>query len=91
MEVTETFLDNLDRLGAWGILTTDENLKIVGWNRWLQRHSGKQETDVLGRPLFDVFPDLAVRSLDRYYREALQGQGPPLVNRDSWNAGHAAQ
>jgi len=81
MEVSETFLENLDRLGAWGILTTDENLKIVGWNRWLERHSGRRAADVAGLSLLDVFPDLAVRSLDRYYQEALQGQSSMLSQR----------
>ncbi|MDZ4820751.1 MAG: PAS domain-containing protein [Planctomycetota bacterium] len=81
MEVTETFLDNLDRLGAWGILTTDNNLTIIGWNRWLERHSGKKAADVIGKPLLEVFADLAVRSLDRYYREALDGQSCILSQR----------
>src|SRR6478752_2621760 len=81
MEFSESFLDNLDRLGAWGILPTDENLKIVGWNRWLERHSGKRSAYVVGLSLLDVFNDLAVRSLDRYYHEALQGQSSILSQR----------
>jgi signal transduction histidine kinase/CheY-like chemotaxis protein len=81
MEVTDTFLDNLDRLGAWGILTTDENLIIVGWNRWLERHSGKRAADVIGKPLLEVFEDISIRSLDRYYREALEGRSAILSQR----------
>ena len=81
MEVTQSFLDNLDCLGAWGVLTTDESLRIVGWNRWLERHSGKRAGDVLGQPLFEAFPDLVVRSLDRYYQEALAGQASILSQR----------
>lgn len=74
MEVTQTFLDNLDFLGTWGVLTTDENLAICGWNRWLERHSGKKAEELVGKPLLEAFPDLVVRSLDRYYRDALDGQ-----------------
>ena len=81
MEVTPNFLENLDRLGAWGILTTDEHLQVVGWNRWLERHSGKAAGDVLGRHLFEVFPDLVLRSLDRYFREALEGKAAILSQR----------
>lgn len=81
MEVTQTFLENLDRLGAWGILTTDENLTVTGWNRWLERHSGKRAAEVIGQPLFEVFPDLKVRSLERYYRDALDGQSSILSQR----------
>jgi len=81
MEVTPTFLENLDRLGAWGVLTTDEHLQVVGWNRWLERHTGKTSADVSGRHLFDVFPDLVLRNLDHYYREALGGQAALLSQR----------
>jgi signal transduction histidine kinase/ActR/RegA family two-component response regulator len=81
MEVTPTFLDNLDRLGAWGILTTDCNLRIVSWNRWLERHSGKAAGEVIGQPLFAVYPDLTVRALDRYYQQAIEGQSSMLSQR----------
>src|SRR6476660_1032180 len=81
MEVNQTFLDSLDRLGAWGIVTTDTNLRITGWNRWLERHSGKQSQEIVGLSLLEAYPDLAVRSLDRYFREALEGQACILSQR----------
>lgn len=81
MEASPTLLENLDRLGAWGILTTDCDLRIVGWNRWLERHSGKPANEVLGKSLFDLYPDLRVRNLDRYYRQALDGQASILSQR----------
>ena len=81
MDVTQTHLDNLDFLGAWGVLTTDENLAISGWNRWLERHSGRKAEEMVGKPLLEAFPDLVVRSLDRYYRDALSGQAAVLSQR----------
>ena len=81
MEVTPTFLEYLDRLGAWGILTTDAQLIIIGWNRWLERHTGKSAAQTVGRPLIEVYPDLVIRNLDRYYREALEGQSNILSQR----------
>src|SRR5688572_15717485 len=81
MELTQGFLDKLDCLGAWGILTTDEDLTIVGWNRWLERHSGKRSEELIGKHLFEAFPDLVVRSLDQYYREAIAGQVSILSQR----------
>jgi len=78
MEISETLLANLDQLGNWGILTTDGDLKIVGWNRWLEKHSGKLSSKVLGKHLFSAFPDLLVRSFDQYYGQALQGQAAIL-------------
>jgi PAS domain S-box-containing protein len=68
------------RLPAWmeefailGILQTDANLTIQGWNRWLEDKSGLQAADVIGRDLFDVYPNLTARHMDRYYQEALAG------------------
>src|SRR6185295_13065027 len=80
MEVTR-LVENLDHLGSWGILTTDIELRITGWNRWLEKHSGKSAEIVLGQHLFDVFPDLPVRSLDRYFRQALEGRAGILSQR----------
>lgn len=74
MEVSQAFLQNLDHLGTWGVLTTDANLLVTGWNRWLEQRSGKSAAEVVGRRLFEVYPDLTVRSMDRYYRQALAGQ-----------------
>src|SRR5688572_4102305 len=74
-------VENLDHLGSWGILTTDTELRITGWNRWLEKHSGRSVESVLGRHLFEVFPDLPVRSLDRYYLQALDGQPGILSQR----------
>jgi signal transduction histidine kinase/CheY-like chemotaxis protein len=81
MEISNTLLANLDQLGNWGILTTDENLKIIGWNRWLEKYSGKPASQVLGQHLFSAFPDLLVRSFDQYYGQALQGQAAILSQR----------
>jgi PAS domain S-box-containing protein len=57
-----------------GILTTDSRLVITSWNRWLERHSPHTAADVVGRPLFDVFPELRTRGLDQHYHDALAGR-----------------
>ena len=57
-----------------GILATDTELIIRTWNRWLEVHSGHAATDVLGRNLLEVYPDLVERGLDRYYQEAAKGK-----------------
>jgi PAS domain S-box-containing protein len=81
MEVSETLLANLDQLGSWGILATDTDLKIVGWNRWLEKHSGKPAAEMVGQSLFAAFPNLVDRNLDAYYRQVLQGQAAILSQR----------
>lgn len=69
-----------DAMLAWmhvapfGILTTDAALRVRGWNRWLAAHSGLPEALVLGRPLVELFPDIADRGLDAPFRRALHGE-----------------
>ncbi len=81
MGFTAGLVGELDSVGDWGVLTTDAGLAIVGWNRWLERHIGRPAGAFLGRPLFDVFPNLVARKLDRYYRQALGGQTVLLSQR----------
>ncbi len=81
MEVSPTLLDNLDRLGAWGLLKTDRELRVVGWNRWLEQHSGKPAAEVVGRSLLETYPELKVRNLDRYFQQAVDGQSSILSQR----------
>ena len=71
----------LNELSTGGIFTTDGALKISSWNRWLVRSTGLAEKDVIGRPLFDVFPDLVTRGIDPYYSAALRGEAILLAYR----------
>ena len=57
-----------------GLFTTDRNLKIRTWNRWMTSATSLASEAVVGRPLFDVVPSLAERGLDAHYTEALTGQ-----------------
>ena len=58
-----------------GIFTTDERLVVTSWNRWLERHSGRSATEMIGRPLLELYPDLKARGLDEIYHEAIAGHG----------------
>ncbi|HUR55855.1 MAG TPA: PAS domain-containing protein, partial [Gemmataceae bacterium] len=81
MGLTGSILDQLDHVGDWGLLATDADLVVTRWNRWLEQRSGMPAADVVGRPLFEVFPDLVARRLDRFYRQALTGQTVILSQR----------
>ena len=61
-------------LAAQGIVTTNNELNVVEWNHWMEEHTGKRATDVIGNNLLDLFPELTERRLDRQYRWALEGQ-----------------
>jgi PAS domain S-box-containing protein len=81
VELTGTILNQLDEIGDWGLLVTDANLIVTHWNRWLEQRSGLSAVAVVGRPLFEVFPDMVTRRVDRYYHQALTGQTVVLSQR----------
>jgi diguanylate cyclase (GGDEF)-like protein len=53
-ELFEFILNRVDI----GILTVDLELRIVAWNHFLEAHSGRPARDVVGKLLFDAFPEL---------------------------------
>src|SRR4051812_42136672 len=81
MGFTAALVGELDMVRDWGVLITDAGLTITGWNHWLERQTGRQAVAFLGRPLFEVFPDLLARKFDRYYQQALAGQTVLLSQR----------
>jgi PAS domain S-box-containing protein len=63
-----------DELAQQGVFTTDAELVVRSWNRWLEDCTGQPASGVLGRRLFDVFPELLTRGFETYYRAALGGE-----------------
>jgi PAS domain S-box-containing protein len=68
-------------LAPQGVLTTDAELKIRGWNHWLEHHTGRGAREMIGRDLFEALPELVGRRLDRYFLDALGGQVGVLSQR----------
>jgi diguanylate cyclase (GGDEF)-like protein len=48
-----------------GVLAVDLEMRVLVWNRFLEVHSGRVASEVIGRSLFDVFPELPRRWLER--------------------------
>jgi signal transduction histidine kinase len=61
-----------------GILVTDTDLRVRGWNKWLEINTHKNADDVRGKHLSEIFPRFEARGLNRYYENALQGQASVL-------------
>jgi signal transduction histidine kinase len=57
-----------------GLLVIDTELTIRYWNDWLATYSGYSAPEVLGRPLIELYPDLAARGLLECYRRAMAGE-----------------
>ncbi len=64
----------MQELSPHGICVTDTELRVQGWNSWLEASSGLNKSQVIGRELKEVFPELHTRRLDAYFKKALEGQ-----------------
>ena len=67
-----------DNHATHGLFTTDRELRIRSWNKWLATATALQSDAVIGERVTDIFPSLAERGLDVYYHEALAGQSKVL-------------
>jgi PAS domain S-box-containing protein len=79
--LNEAVLRWMNELAAQGIFLTDTDLTIRGWNHWLELHSGRSASEMIGQNLLAAYPALIERRLDKYYTEALAGRGHLLSHR----------
>src|SRR5262245_2769723 len=64
----------MQAIAPHGIFTTDYELRVLTWNQWLVTHSGIPESQIVGRLLSDIYPDLDERRLLVRFRRALAGE-----------------
>lgn len=82
MDQYPTISSNLDQavlvwmqeMAPHGIVITDADLWVQGWNSWMETASGQRREEVVGRKLFDAFPDLRARRFEPYFKNALRGE-----------------
>ncbi len=51
-----------------GLVIINKDLEITAWNRWMEIHSGKHASDVIGHPLFELYPNLNQQAITRTIR-----------------------
>ncbi|HKH71639.1 MAG TPA: ATP-binding protein [Vicinamibacterales bacterium] len=56
-----------------GVFVTDAHFRLVVWNQWMEIHSGRLSSDVIGCSLFDLYPEAATRGIREYYEGAVEG------------------
>ena len=61
----------IERVG-FGLFVLDRAMNVLMWNRFMQDHSGTVAADVIGRNLFDCFPDLPRAWLERKLQSVFQ-------------------
>lgn len=64
-----------------GVLATDQELRITGWNRWMEAATGWSAPEVLGRSILDIFPEMAGSRGEGVLRRALGGETVVLSHR----------
>lgn len=57
----------VDRLEV-GVLVVDSEMRIVLWNHFMVAHSGRSAEEVIGRNLFECFPELPAKWLEKKIR-----------------------
>ncbi len=68
----------VQQFAPYGVLTLDASLRVQSWNQWLASHSALTSNEVVGRQLFEIFPDLEVRKLTQHFERALAGESSVL-------------
>ena len=66
-------LHDLGEVLELGILTLDRELTVRGWNRWLAAASGAEPSEVVGRPLLELFEGLRGGPAEEALRRAVSG------------------
>lgn len=73
-EIDSATLEWIQDSSPYGVVAADKELRVRSWNRWMQLHSGLDETSVVGRTLIELFPDLEKRKLLPQLERALRGE-----------------
>ena len=63
----------VEERAPFGMFTTDAELRVTGWNTWLENRSGRSWKEVKGRNFLELYPEIVDRKMDRYFNEALEG------------------
>lgn len=61
-----------------GIIVIDNAMRHLVWNAAMERINGQPRAAVLGKTVFEVFPEFADHSVGHAWREALMGRGAEL-------------
>jgi signal transduction histidine kinase len=56
----------------------DKSLRVQSWNQWMASHSLLPGAEVIGRQLFEIFPELDKRKLTVPFHRALDGESSVL-------------
>ena len=64
----------MDDFAPYGVITTDKELRVRSWNRWMEIQSAIPASAAIGCTLFELFPSLDPGRLRGYFDRALLGE-----------------
>lgn len=76
-EFSQTLLDN----SMDGILAYDQELRLTAWNKVMAKSTNLTKEAVMGKRIFDLFPELRGTELGKATRKVLQGKSIILYNQ----------
>lgn len=74
-------LENVMGAANLGLIVLDGERRIVLWNRWMERHSGRPAGAALGADFFALFPDLLQHRVGSAIGQALRDNFPALLSQ----------
>jgi len=63
---------------ALGLVVVDREYRVTVWNEWMAKQSGIKAGDILGKNIFERFPEIKERNKDRYITGCIEN-GLPYV------------
>src|SRR5688500_560010 len=54
-----------------GVITTDADLVVRGWDQWLVEATGLTENQVIAKPLLELFPEIEERGISARLKRVL--------------------
>ncbi|MBF0165048.1 MAG: response regulator [Magnetococcales bacterium] len=67
-------------VSAVGTILLDSDQRVLFWNDWMEKGSRLQADEVVRRPLFDIFPELAGSRIARAVESALNSGLPTMLS-----------
>lgn len=55
-----------------GVFAVERDMRVLLWNGFMESHSGCNRSELLGRPLFDAFPELPEKWLRKKFESVFQ-------------------
>jgi len=66
---------------AMGVVVLDHARRVVLWNDWMRRYSGRAGAEVLGQDFLAVFPEVAGKRIDSAVLQALRDNFPAVLSQ----------